>query len=69
MCEPIALQLLSLDGLPVFLQLIDSPSQIEILLGKEKINSPLSYGVLLLRSVKHSWWDLCIRGRLITMLY
>lgn len=53
----------------VLLHLIDSPSQFEILLGEEKGNSPSSYRLLLSGAVEHLWWDLCIRGWLITMLY
>lgn len=57
------------DGLLVFLHLIDSLSRFEIFLGEEKRNSPSIYGVLLSGAVKHLWWDLRIRGWLITMLY
>ena len=57
------------NGLSRFLHLIDSPSELEIFLGKEKRNSSSSYGVLLSGAVKHLWWDLCTRGWLITMLY
>lgn len=57
------------NGLPVFLHLTDTPSQFGILLGEEKRNSASSYRVLLSGAVKHLWWDLCIRGWLITMLY
>lgn len=67
--RPVLCSSCHLNGLPIFLHLIDFPSQFEILLGEEKRNSPSSFGVLLSGAVKHLWWDLCIRGWLITILY
>jgi len=43
------------NGLLLFLHLIDSPSQFEILPGEEKRDSS-SYGALLSGAVKHLWW-------------
>lgn len=53
------------NGLPVSLIL---HLNLKSCLGKEKEISPSSYRILLSGAVKRLWWDLCLRGWLITGL-
>lgn len=53
------------NGLPVSLIL---HLNLKSCLRKEREISPSSYGILLSGAVKHLWWDLCLRGWLITTL-